>query len=132
LVKAGHYKRRRRREFLDFMNEVVAQYPDRQIHVVLDNLNTHKPKRDLWLKRHPNVHLHFTPTYASWLNQVEIWFSLLSRYALVGASFTDTRQVRDAIDAFVQAHNQQAAPFEWTKSVVEQQPLKKKVSNLRN
>ena len=49
LVKTGHYKRRRRREFLDFMNEVVAQYPQRAIHVVLDNLNTHKPKRDLWL-----------------------------------------------------------------------------------
>ena len=53
LVKTGHYKRRRRREFLDFMNEVVAQYPQRAIHVVLDNLNTHKPKRDLWLARHP-------------------------------------------------------------------------------
>ena len=72
-VQAGHYTRRRRREFLDFMNEIVTANPNREIHVVLDNLNTHKPKEDRWLKRHPQVHLHFTPTYSSWLNQVECW-----------------------------------------------------------
>src|SRR5271169_2928777 len=55
LVKTAHYQRRRRREFLDFMNEIVAGHPGREIHVVLDNLNTHKPKDDRWLKRHPNV-----------------------------------------------------------------------------
>ena len=132
LVKTGHYQRRRRREFLDFMNEVVAQYPTREIHVVLDNLNTHKPKRDLWLARHPNVKLHFIPTYASWLNQVEIWFSLLSRNCLAGASFTDPRQVREAIDAFTAAHNQSAAPFEWTKTVVHHSRPKTHVSELRN
>ena len=132
LVKTGHYQRRRRREFLDFMKEVVAQYPQREIHVVLDNLNTHKPKRDVWLTRHPNVKLHFTPTYASWLNQVEIWFSLLSRNALAGASFTHPTQVREAIDAFTAAHNQSAAPFEWTKTVVHQSRPKKYVSELRN
>ena len=132
LVKTGHYKRRRRREFLDFMNEVVAQYPEREIHVVLDNLNTHKPKRDLWLARHPKVKLHFVPTYASWLNQVEIWFSLLSRNALAGASFTDPKQVREAIDAFTAAHNEAAAPFEWTKTVVHQSRPKRYVSELRN
>ena len=64
-IKAKHTKRRRRAEFLDFMNEVVADYPDREIHVVLDNLSTHKPKRDRWLARHKNVHFHFTPTHAS-------------------------------------------------------------------
>ena len=65
-VKTGHYPRRRRREFLDFMNDLVAANPDQQIHVILDNLNTHKPKQDRWLKAHPNVHLHYTPTYSSW------------------------------------------------------------------
>ena len=55
---------------------------------ILDNLNTHKPKRDRWLARPPKVHFHFTPTYASWLNQVEVWFSILARAALKGASFT--------------------------------------------
>jgi transposase len=114
------------------MNEVVAQYPQRAIHVVLDNLNTHKPKRDLWLTRHPNVTLHFTPTYASWLNQVEVWFSLLSRNALAGASLTHPNQVREAIDAFTAVHNESAAPFEWTKTVVHQSRPKKYVSKLRN
>jgi hypothetical protein len=51
------------------MNEIVAANPNREIHVILDNLNTHKPKRDRWLKAHPHVQLHFTPTYSSWLNQ---------------------------------------------------------------
>jgi transposase len=73
------------------VNRVIADHPDRQIHVVLDNLNTHKPKRDLWLARHPNVHFHVTPTQALWMNQVEIWFSILSRSALQGASFTSPR-----------------------------------------
>ena len=114
------------------MNEVVAQYPKREIHVVLDNLNTHKPKRDRWLARHPHVKLHFVPTYASWLNQVEVWFSLLSRNALAGASFTHPIQVRETIDAFTAAHNRSAAPFEWTKTVVYQSRPKRYVSEFRN
>jgi transposase len=130
-VKAGHYHRRRRREFLDFMNEIVAENPAREIHVILDNLNTHKPKRDRWLKLHPAVHLHYTPTYSSWLNQVECWFSILSRAALRGASFTSPRQLRDAIDAFVQSYNQNATPFEWTKAVVHPTAPKRLYSNLR-
>ncbi|HSU55844.1 MAG TPA: IS630 family transposase [Candidatus Dormibacteraeota bacterium] len=117
-VKAGHYARRRRREFLDFMNQIVAENPGQQIHVILDNLNTHKPKRDRWLKLHPQVHLHYTPTYSSWLNQIECWFSIMSRAALKGASFTSPRQLREAIDAFVQVYNENAAPFEWSKAVV--------------
>jgi transposase len=118
LVKAGHYRRRRRIEFLDFMNRVVADHGQQEIHVILDNLNTHKPKHDRWLERHKNVHFHYTPTHASWLNQVEVWFSILSRQALAGASFTSPQQVRDRIDDFVAAHNQKAHPFEWTKQVV--------------
>ena len=86
LVKVGHYRRRRRREFLDFMNTIVGDNAGRQIHVILDNLNTHKPKCDRWLQRHPSVHFHFIPTYSSWLNLVECWFSLLSRHALRGLS----------------------------------------------
>lgn len=129
-VQAGHYARRRRREFLDFMNEIVSQHPGRQIHVILDNLNTHKPKRDHWLAAHPKVHFHYTPTRASWLNQVECWFSILSRHALRGASFTSVRQLRQAIDRFIEAHNPKAHPFEWTKTIVHPQPLKRYYSNL--
>jgi transposase len=132
LVKTGHYKRRRRREFLDFMNEIVAENPGREIHVILDNLNTHKPKDDRWLKRHPHVHFHFIPTYSSWLNQVECWFSILSRQALRGTSFTSPKQLRKAIDEFVAAYNQTAAPFEWKKAVVFPSAPQSKYFNLRN
>lgn len=129
-VRIGHYDRRRRREFLDFMNEVIAHYPEREIHVILDNLSTHKPKHDRWLSRHPQVRLHYTPTHASWLNLVECWFSILSRAALRGASFTDVRQLRAAIDDFVAVYNPTAAPFEWHKRVVHPRRLHRKYSEL--
>lgn len=123
-VTAAHKKRRRRVEFLDFMNDVVAAYQDTAIHVILDNLNTHKRRNDRWLKRHPNVHFHFTPTRASWLNQVEIWFSILQGQSLHGASFTSIKQLREHIDAFIAAYNENAKPFLWTKSEVHQKRLK--------
>ena len=132
LVHAGHYRRRRRREFLDFMNELISKYPDKELHVVLDNLNTHKPKEDRWLKAHPNVHLHFIPTHSSWLNQIECWFSILSRSSLRGASFTSVRMLVEAIEAFVASWNQKATPFEWTKAEVHQQQIKRYYSDLRN
>lgn len=118
LAHIGHYRRRRRREFLDFMNRLVAHYPDRELHVILDNLNTHKPKHDRWLARHPRVHFHYTPTHASWLNQVELWFSILTRQALKGLSATSVRDVCKAIDAFTARRNANPTPFEWTKTVV--------------
>ena len=130
LVQAGHYQRRRRREFLDFMNEIVAAHVEQDIHVILDNLSTHKPKQDRWLRRHPRVHFHFIPTYSSWLNQVECWFSILSRQALRGASFTSPQQLRQAIDRFIEAHNQKAAPFEWRKKEVHPVGLKRKYADL--
>ena len=131
-VKAGHFHRRRRRDFLAFMNEVVAAYPQRELHVIVDNLSTHKPKQDHWLRQHPQVHLHFTPTHASWLNQVEVWFSLLARQALRAASFTSVRQLREAIDAFIAAYNPQTAPFEWTKREVRSVEPKHKYAYLNN
>jgi len=129
-VIARHYKRRRRIEFLDFMNAIVVPHPEREIHVILDNLSTHKPKRDRWLAAHPNVHFHFTPTYASWLNQIECWFSILSGQSLKGASFTGVAQLRAHIDAFVARYNQTARPFAWTKSEVHQKRLKPRFADL--
>ena len=123
-VVGRHYKRRRRVEFLNFMNGIVAAYPDQEIHVVLDNLSTHKPKRDMWLKRHKNVHFHYTPTRASWLNQIEIWFSILAGRSLDGQSFTSVEQLIQHIDAFIGDYNQTASPFVWTKSEVHQKRLK--------
>lgn len=123
-VTGRQYKRRRRVEFLDFMNRIVAAHPGREIHVILDNLNTHKPKNDRWLKRHTNVHFHFTPTKASWLNQIEIWFSILSAKALTGTSFNSRKELMAHIDAFIKAYNVDAKPFVWTKSEVHQKRLK--------
>jgi transposase len=108
-----HAARRRREEFLAFMNQVVAAYPDQELHVVLDNLNTHKPKHDAWLARHPQVHFHFTPTHASWLNQVEVWFSILGRAALKSSSFQSVVEVCRRIDDFIAAYNRFARPFRW-------------------
>ena len=129
LVQSGHYARRRRVEFLDFMNGLLARYPGRQLHVIIDNLDTHRPKQDRWLARHKNVHFHFTPTHGSWLNQVEVWFSILVRQALAGASFTSTKQLRERIDAFIAAYNPEAHPFEWTKQVVSPKHPRAKYAN---
>jgi transposase len=123
-VTGRHYKRRRRLEFLDFMNRVVKQHDGREIHVILDNLVTHKPKRDRWLTRHPNVHFHYTPTHASWMNQVEIWFSILQGQSLKGASFGSVTELISHIDSFIASYNEDAKPFVWTKSVVHQKRLK--------
>jgi len=131
-VIAGHYQRRKRVQFLDFMNRVVGSHPDSEIHVIMDNLSTHKPKRDIWLARHKNVHFHFIPTHASWMNQVEIWFSLLARYALKGASFTSPKELREAIDRFIAAYNPKAHPFEWTKRFVNHNSPKLHYADLRN
>ena len=123
-VTGCHYRRRRRVEFLDFMNQVVADYPEREIHVILDKLSTHKPKRDLWLARHRNVHFHYTPTHTSWLNQIEIWFSIFSGKSLSGASFQTVDQLKAHIDSFIGSYNEDARPFAWTKSKVHQKRLK--------
>lgn len=93
LIKAGHYRHPRLVEFLHFMNRLVAGYPGRELHVILDNLNTHKPKHDGWRARQKNVHIHFTPTQASWLNQVEVRFSILSSNAWPAP--VSPQQVRD-------------------------------------
>lgn len=115
-VMGGHFKRKRRVEFLAFMERLVATYPERELHVILDNLSTHRVENERWSKAHPNVHFHFTPTHASWLNQIEVWFGILSSKALRGASFRSVKALIEQIDAFIAAYNEEAAPFDWTKS----------------
>lgn len=131
-IKTNQFQRRRRKEFLLFMNDVIKQYEGQQIHVVLDNLRTHKPKHDRWLARHKNVYFHYTPTHASWLNQVEVWFSILTRHALQKSSFTSTEQLVEALENYCEAYNQHAHPFEWTKRKVFQRTLKDIYANLCN
>ncbi len=123
---------KKRADFQSFMDEVVADQPaDRQIHVILDNLNTHK-KNDDWLARHPNVTFHFTPTSASWLNQIEIWFGIFHRKALNNASFRSVEQLSEAIHAFTAAYNKNASPFVWRKREVHGAQLRNTIVNLCN
>ena len=111
-VTGRHYKRSRRLEFLDFMNTVVKQYLGKEVHVILDNLSTLKPKRDLWLaRRHRNVHFHYAPTYASWMNQIEIWFSILTGRSLKRGSFGSVVELMAHIDSYIIRYNEGARPF---------------------
>lgn len=125
-------EKKRRVEFLEFMDHVVAELPEgKEIHVILDNYCIHK-KNDAWLAAHTNVSFHFTPTSASWLNQVEIWFGIMSRKALRGASFRNVGEVRQAIEAFVDVYGPKAKPFIWRKREVKGSQLRNTIVNLRN
>ena len=132
LIRGKTTQTKKRVDFQAFMTELVAEHPpDREIHVILDNLSTHK-KNDAWLAAHPNVSFHFTPTSASWLNQVEIWFGIFSRKALAGASFAGVEQLAQAIRDFTEAYNRNAAPFLWRKREVKGAQLRYTIVNLRN
>lgn len=123
---------KKRPDFQAFLEDVVADVPsDQEVHVILDNYGTHK-KNDDWLAAHPTVRFHFTPTSASWLNQVEIWFGILTRKTLRGASFTSTEQLTRAINDFIAVYNDKAAPFVWRKREVKGSQLRNTIGNLRN
>ncbi|UCZ56567.1 IS630 family transposase [Desulfurispirillum indicum] len=123
---------KRRVEFLEFMDELLLELPtDREIHVILDNYCIHKRNND-WLKAHQNVTFHFTPTSASWLNMIEIWFGILSRKALKGASFDNVEQLRKAIEDFIEVYQQNAKPFLWRKREVKGSQPKNTIVNLCN
>src|SRR5713101_3934188 len=131
-VKTAITQLKRREEFLQFMDQVDSETPaDQELHVILDNYCTHK-KCEAWLAKHPNVHFHFTPTSASWLNQVEIWFGILSRKALRGLSAKSTTELRQAIEAFIRAYAQHAKPFKWRKREVKGSQLRNTIVNLCN
>jgi transposase len=123
---------KKRPDFQAFLDEVVAEVPaDREVHVILDNYSTHKKNHD-WLAAHPNVSFHFTPTSASWLNQVEIWFGIMTRKTLRGASFNSTEQLTQAIKDFIAAYNEKSVPFVWRKREVKGAQLRNTIVNLRN
>jgi transposase len=111
----------RAQDFVAFLREIDASVePALEVHVVLDNLSAHRaPVVHRWLLRHPRFHLHFTPTYASWLNLVERFFGLLTEKALRRGSHTSVAQLRAAILAYVDAHNEKGQPFKWTKTADE-------------
>jgi transposase len=108
--------RHRHQEFLAFLKQVARAYPPRQLHVVCDNYATHKhPTVRAWLAKHPRVQLHFTPTSASWLNLVEVFFSIIERQALRRGDFASVSELITAIRRFCAAWNQHCQPFAWTK-----------------
>jgi transposase len=111
----------RAQDFVAFLREIEASVePTLEVHLVLDNLSAHRaPVVHRWLLRHPRFHLHFTPTYASWLNLVERFFGLLTEKALRRGSHTSVPQLRAAILAYVEAHNDKGKPFKWTKTADE-------------
>lgn len=110
-VRAQH----RHQEFLDFLRQIDKQTPpEMDLHLIVDNYVTHKhAKVKAWLLRHPRVHMHFTPTYSSWLNQVERWFALITERAIRRNSFTSVRELKQQIELFVQRYNADASPFQW-------------------
>lgn len=113
------------------MEGAIAEYPEQEVHVILDNYCTHKKNED-WLVKHPLVHFHFTPTSASWLNMVEIWFGIFSRKSLAGASFGSKEELREQIEAFSREYNKNCKPFVWKKREVKGSQLKNNIANLRN
>lgn len=131
-IRTQTTQKKRRVEFLEFMDHLLSGLPaGKEIHVILDNYCIHK-KNDAWLAAHPTVYFHFTPTSASWLNQVEIWFGILSRKALRGASFRNLEHLRQAIEDFVAVYGPTAKPFIWRKREVKGSQLRNTIVNLRN
>jgi len=125
-VTGSCYPQHTHREFLAFLNQLVRAYPRQPLHVVLDNSSTHStPEVERWLERHPRVHFHFTPTSASWMNMVEIWFSILTKQQVRRGVYHDVPELIAAIEHFIDSYNDRAAPFVWTKTA--EQVIKKAI-----
>ncbi len=109
-------KRHRHQEFLSFLRHLDANVPEHlDIHLIVDNYATHKHARiKRWLAARPRYHVHYTPTYSSWLNQVEIWFNIITQQAIRRGSFRSVRQLTQRIQDFVKQHNRNCVPFAWT------------------
>jgi transposase len=102
-------------EFVGFLQQIVKQCKRTQeIHIILDNLSAHKTgKVEQFLHQHPNVNLHFTPTYSSWLNQVEIWFARIERDVIARGIFTSVKDLSRKLMRYIQAYSASAKPFRW-------------------
>jgi transposase len=105
-------------EFILFLNKLDKKYgmdKNKEIHVIIDNFAAHKTERvKEWLRNHPNWNFHFTPTYSSWINQVECWFSIISRQCIRRGVFQDVKSLISEIQLFIKEYNKNAKPFRWT------------------
>jgi transposase len=113
----AHVRNRRTSvNFLRFMNDVVRVHPHRELHVVVDNLNIHKNEAARrWLGRRPQVHFHYTPTHASWLNLIECFFSILSKQGLAHSVQRSKQDLKELLHRFLASYNETCNPFTWTK-----------------
>jgi transposase len=110
--------RHRHQEFLKFLRRIDREFEGLDLHLIVDNYGTHKqPKVQRWLSKHPRFHLHFTPTSSSWLNLVERWFRELTTKRIRRGVFHSVPELVEAIDEYVEVHNQNPKPFVWTASV---------------
>lgn len=102
-------------EFVAFLTDIVVNQPqDKEIHVIADNLSAHKTKQvDAFLATHPKVHLHFTPTYSSWLNQVELWFSKIERDVIARGVFTSVTDLKRKLMRYIRLYNNKPKPVKW-------------------
>jgi transposase len=103
-------------EFVAFLSQIVAGQPrNREIHIIADNLSAHKTERvRQFLADHTRVHIHYTPTYSSWLNQVEIWFSKIERDVIARGIFTSKSDLRRKLMRYIKAHNKDPKPYKWS------------------
>ena len=101
--------------FIRFLRRLLRAYPEKELHVVVDNGSSHRSKQTAaWVAKHKRVHLYFTPTHASWLNQIEIWVGILTRKVVRRGVFESRKDLVDKIMAFITTHSETASPFEWT------------------
>lgn len=128
-------RHKKRTDFLQFMDELPAELPSGEnltYHVIMDNYCIHK-RCDDWLAKHPNVAFHYTPTSASWLNMVEIWFGIMGRKVLKDQSFNCVEQLKEAIEKYIEAYNKyDAHPFQWRKREVRGSQISNTLTNLCN
>ena len=125
-VKSGRvigsvHRRHRSQEFLKFLKAIEAETPqDLDLHLILDNYNTHKvPAVRRWLVRHPRFHIHFTPTYSSWINLVERWFAALTQKKIRRSTYNSVKRLEDDIKRYIEVNNETLKPFVWTKTADE-------------
>src|SRR3954454_21577354 len=116
-VTAACKPRHRHQEFLAFLKQVARAYPGQDLHLVMDNYAAHKhPAVRAWLADNPRVSVHFTPTHASWMNLVEVWFSIIERQAIHRGTFRSVHDLNTKIRAFINGWNDRSHPFAWTKT----------------
>jgi len=114
-VRAESIQRNDSTTFIRFLRHLLQAYPSQELYLIADNGSSHRSKKTLaWVAKHKRLHLTFTPTHASWLNQIEIWFGILTRRVVRRGIFKSRQELVDRLLSFIKTYNQEARPFEWT------------------